>query len=72
MAGTASALNGFCMMLVAFGMGTWIGTHMTDPLWSMAQGVMLSSACLALIGMLAVRKIPLPSTKPAAALAPTK
>ena len=59
MAGTASALNGFTMMLVAFGMGTWIGTHMTDPLMSMAQGIMLWSACLALIGSLAVRKIPL-------------
>ena len=59
MAGTASALNGFTMMLVAFGMGTWIGTHMTDPLLSMAHGLMLWSACLALIGSFAVRKIPL-------------
>lgn len=78
MAGTASALNGFCMMLVAFGMGTWIGTHMTDPLWAMAQGVMLSSACLALIGIFAVRKIPLPQAAPVASkallvpLAPTQ
>ena len=60
MAGTASALNGFSMMLVAFAMGTWIGTHMTDPLQAMAQGLMLWSACLALIGSLAVRRIPLP------------
>lgn len=59
MAGTASALNGFTMMLVAFGMGTWIGTHMTDPLLSMAHGLMLWSMCLALIGTFAVRKIPL-------------
>jgi DHA1 family bicyclomycin/chloramphenicol resistance-like MFS transporter len=59
MAGTASALNGFTMMLVAFGMGTWIGTHMTDPLLSMAHGLMLWSTCLALIGTFAVRKIPL-------------
>jgi DHA1 family bicyclomycin/chloramphenicol resistance-like MFS transporter len=58
MAGTASALNGFSMMLVAFGMGTWIGTHMTDPLLAMANGIMLWSACLALIGSFAVRKIP--------------
>jgi DHA1 family bicyclomycin/chloramphenicol resistance-like MFS transporter len=64
MAGTASALNGFSMMLVAFGMGTWIGTHMSDPLLAMAHGMMLWSACLALIGTFAVRKIPLLQTKP--------
>ena len=60
MAGTASALNGFSMMLVAFGMGTWIGTHMADPLMAMAQGIMLAATCLAVIGSFAVRKIPLP------------
>jgi len=63
MAGTASALNGFTMMLVAFGMGTWLGHHMIDPLLSMAQGMMLWSACLALIGTFAVRKIPLVQTE---------
>jgi DHA1 family bicyclomycin/chloramphenicol resistance-like MFS transporter len=52
MAGTASALNGSSMMLVAFGMGTWIGTHMTDPLLAMANGIMLWSACLASIAFL--------------------
>ena len=62
MAGTASALNGFSMMLVAFGMGTWIGTHMSDPLLAMAQGMMFASICIGLIGILAVRKIPLPQT----------
>jgi len=64
MAGTASALNGFSMMLVAFAMGTWIGTHMTDPLQAMAQGLLLWSTCLALIGSLAVRNIPLPRRAP--------
>ena len=71
MAGTASALNGFSMMLVAFGMGTWIGTHMTDPLLAMANGIMLWSACVALIGSFAVRKIPLLKKKPEAQVAPT-
>jgi DHA1 family bicyclomycin/chloramphenicol resistance-like MFS transporter len=66
MAGTASALNGFSMMLVAFGMGTWIGTHMADPLLTMAQGIMLAATSLALIGSLAVRKIPLPQAAHAA------
>jgi MFS transporter, DHA1 family, multidrug resistance protein len=62
MAGTASALNGFSMMVVAFVLGTWLGTHMTDPLLAMAQGIMLASLSLALIGSFAVRKIPLPQT----------
>ena len=54
------------MMLVAFAMGTWIGTHMTDPLQAMAQGLMLWSVCLVLIGSLAVRRIPLPRLAPPA------
>jgi len=62
MAGTASALNGFSMMLVAFGIGTWIGTHMSDPMWTMAQGILVASICLCLIACLAVRKLPLPQT----------
>jgi DHA1 family bicyclomycin/chloramphenicol resistance-like MFS transporter len=63
MAGTASALNGFCMMVVAFGMGTWIGTHMSNPLLTLAQGLWFWSICLALAAWLGVRKIPL-ITKP--------
>jgi DHA1 family bicyclomycin/chloramphenicol resistance-like MFS transporter len=62
MAGTASAVNGFSMMLVAFGVGTWLGTHMSDPLLAMAHGMMFASICIGLIGILAVRKIPLPQT----------
>ncbi len=58
MAGTASALNGFSMMVVAFATGTWIGTHMSDPLWIMAQGLLVWSVSLALIGSFAVRKLP--------------
>jgi DHA1 family bicyclomycin/chloramphenicol resistance-like MFS transporter len=65
MAGTASALNGFSMMVVAFGIGTWIGTHMSDPLWTMAQGILVASIVLCLIACLAVRKLPLPQSAPA-------
>ncbi len=71
MAGTASALNGSSMMLVAFGMGTWIGTHMTDPLLAMANGIMLWSACLASIAFFAVRKIPLLQKVPVTPVAQT-
>jgi DHA1 family bicyclomycin/chloramphenicol resistance-like MFS transporter len=63
MAGTASALNGFSMTLVAFGMGTWIGTHMTDPLQTMAHGIMLWAGSLSLIASLGVRKLPRPQAK---------
>jgi DHA1 family bicyclomycin/chloramphenicol resistance-like MFS transporter len=59
MAGTASALNGFSMMLVAFAMGTWIGTHMSNPLLTLAQGLLVWSICLTLIAWFGVRKIPL-------------
>ena len=65
MAGTASALNGFSMTLVAFGMGTWIGTHMDNPLLALAHGLLLWSCCVALIGTFAVRRIPLPSASSA-------
>jgi DHA1 family bicyclomycin/chloramphenicol resistance-like MFS transporter len=63
MAGTASALNGFTMTLVAFGMGTWIGTHMTDPLQTLAHGIMLWSLCLCLIASFAVRQLTTPQAK---------
>ncbi|NBX13690.1 MAG: Bcr/CflA family efflux MFS transporter [Betaproteobacteria bacterium] len=59
MAGTASALNGFLMMVVAFGVGSWLGTHMTSPVFSLAHGVLLWSACIALIAWTRVRQIPI-------------
>jgi len=65
MAGTASALNGFSMTLVAFGMGTWLGTHMDNPLLALAHGLLLWSCCVALIGTFAVRRIPLASASSA-------
>jgi DHA1 family bicyclomycin/chloramphenicol resistance-like MFS transporter len=47
------------MMSVAFGLGTWIGTHMSNPLLTLAQGLLVWSSCLALVAWLGVRKIPL-------------
>jgi DHA1 family bicyclomycin/chloramphenicol resistance-like MFS transporter len=61
MAGSASALNGFTMMVVAFGIGTWIGTHMTNPLQTLAQGLGLTATCVALIAWFGVRNLPSPS-----------
>jgi len=38
-AGAASALNGFLMMLSAFGVGHWLGTHMDGSVFPMAYGM---------------------------------
>lgn len=46
-AGTASALNGFGMMIVAFGMGSYLGTHMDDSVFPLVHGVWFWSACIA-------------------------
>jgi DHA1 family bicyclomycin/chloramphenicol resistance-like MFS transporter len=55
-AGTASALNGFIMMLGAFGMGGWLGAHMDNPLFSMVHGMLLWSVCVSLIAWTAVQR----------------
>lgn len=38
-AGTAAALNGFLMMLVAYTMGSWLGAHLDDTVWPLVLGV---------------------------------
>ncbi len=38
-AGVAAALNGFFMMLIAFAVGTWLGTHMDGTVRPLAYGV---------------------------------
>ncbi|PUE11774.1 Bcr/CflA family drug resistance efflux transporter [Limnohabitans sp. T6-5] len=55
-AGTASALNGFIMMLGAFGMSGWLGWHMETPLFSMVHGMLLWSVCVSLIAWTAVQR----------------
>jgi DHA1 family bicyclomycin/chloramphenicol resistance-like MFS transporter len=47
-AGTASALNGFLMMLAAFLMGGWLGTHMDGTVFPMVYGVWFWSVLIAL------------------------
>jgi DHA1 family bicyclomycin/chloramphenicol resistance-like MFS transporter len=55
-AGTASALNGFLMMLVAFFMGGWLGRNMEVPLWALAHGMLLWSAVIAAVAWTAVQR----------------
>ncbi|MCW2312912.1 multidrug effflux MFS transporter [Rhodoferax antarcticus] len=47
-AGAASAVNGFLMMLCAFAMGGWLGTHMDGTVLPLTLGVWFWSALIAL------------------------
>ena len=64
-AGTASALNGFLMMLGAFFMGSWLGTQMHEPVFALAHGLLLWSVVIALVAWTLVqrhgRAAPLPA-----------
>jgi MFS transporter, DHA1 family, multidrug resistance protein len=55
-AGAASALNGFLMMLVAFAMGGWLGTHMDGTVLPLTNGVWFWSILIALSAWTLVRK----------------
>ena len=55
-AGTASALNGFLMMLGAFFMGGWLGRHMDVPVFALAHGMLLWSSIIALVAWTAVQR----------------
>lgn len=39
-AGTASAVNGFWMMVAAFAMGDWIGIHLDGSIWPLVHGIL--------------------------------
>jgi hypothetical protein len=45
-AGAASALNGFMMMLAAFAIGGWVGTHLDGTVWPLVHGVWFWSVAL--------------------------
>lgn len=45
-AGTASAVNGFLMMIAAFAMGGWVGAHMDGSIWPMVQGILFWSVLI--------------------------
>ncbi|WP_210546839.1 multidrug effflux MFS transporter [Rhodoferax sp. PAMC 29310] len=55
-AGVASALNGFGMTLVAFAMGTWLGTHLNDTVFPLVLGIWFWSALIALIAWTLVQR----------------
>ncbi len=55
-AGTASAVNGFIMMIAAFFMGGWLGTHMDGTVFPLVHGVLFWSALIALSAWTLVQK----------------
>lgn len=55
-AGAASAMNGFLMMVVAFGMGGWLGTHMDGTVRPLTNGVWFWSVLIAATAWTLVRK----------------
>jgi DHA1 family bicyclomycin/chloramphenicol resistance-like MFS transporter len=55
-AGAAAAVNGFLMMLAAFAVGSWIGTHMDGTVLPLTLGVCFWSALIALNAWTLVQK----------------
>ena len=55
-AGAASALNGFLMMISAFVMGGWLGSHMDGTVFPLVFGVWFWSALIALAAWTLVQK----------------
>lgn len=55
-AGTASAINGFVMMLLAFAMGGWLGSHMDGTIFPMVNGILFWCVLISLTAWTLVRK----------------
>ncbi|MBA2672732.1 MAG: multidrug effflux MFS transporter [Ramlibacter sp.] len=56
-AGAASALNGFILTLVAFGVGRWVGTRLDGSVFALANGVWFWSVCIAGIAWTLVQRL---------------
>jgi MFS transporter, DHA1 family, multidrug resistance protein len=55
-AGAASALSGFGMMVVAFGVGAWLGTHMDGTVKPLAYGVAFWAVWITLTAWVLVQR----------------
>ena len=55
-AGAASAVNGFGMMLVAFAVGAYLGTHMDGTVKPLTHGIWFWSVAIALVAWTLVRQ----------------
>lgn len=56
MAGTASALNGFLMMVAAFCVGSWLGWRLDGTVLPLTQGVWFWSVVIATVGWTLVQR----------------
>jgi len=65
-AGAASAMNGFLMMVVAFGMGGWLGTQMDGTVRPLTHGVWFWSVLIAAAAWTVVQKYGEPAHEAAA------
>ena len=65
-AGAASAMNGFLMMLVAFGIGAWLGTHMDGSIGPLTNGMGFWSVVIAVVAWTLVWKYGEPGQQKAA------
>ncbi|MDP3809641.1 MAG: multidrug effflux MFS transporter [Hydrogenophaga sp.] len=65
-AGAASAMNGFLMMVLAFGMGGWLGTHMDGTVLPLTHGVWFWSVLVAATAWTVVQKYGEPAHEAAA------
>jgi MFS transporter, DHA1 family, multidrug resistance protein len=64
-AGTAAALNGFCMTLSAFLMGLWLGQQAGGSALPLVQGMLFWGMCLAVGAWVLVRRLGMPPAEPA-------
>lgn len=55
-AGAASALNGFLMMVAAFAMGGWLGTHIDGTVYPLTYGMWFWSVLISLTAWTLVQK----------------
>ena len=55
-AGAASALNGFLSMLVAFGVGGWIGARLDGTVFALTNGIWFWSVCIATLAWTLVQR----------------
>lgn len=56
-AGVASALNGFMMMVLAFGVGAWVGQRLDGSLTVLTHGLWFWCACIAFINWVLVPRL---------------
>ena len=65
--GAASALNGFLMMVAAFAMGGWLGTHLGADVTALTHGMAFWSVLIALSAWTLVQRHGAPAAAPEAA-----